>query len=461
MQVVIVGLGQMGFSLAHQLDDEGHDVSGVDPRPDRVELAGARLDVLAVRGSGVSRDALDAAKAQGADLMVAVSGSDEVNIVSCLIGRELGIKRKIARIQSNVLAAEMGDLHDVLGVDDFVTPGRVTVKHLSRVITAPGTTDSAEFAHGRIILRGLRVEGKSVLSSGPLSEVRKRFPEKFLVTAVRRENDIFVPSGDFRVEEGDVVYVSMKAEVFDDFLEAFGLQSPPVRRVVIAGASDIGLDLCAEMADCKYDIVLLEEDRRRCDEAAEALPYASVIHGSPLDRGLMLDLKIEGSLFMGLSRSTEANFAGVVAAKRLGAHHGVMLASTPEEIEIFEQPPVDAVVNPITLSVGAVLRAVRAGKVLFLFKLAGQRAEALEIEAEEGTPGTGCKLAELRSRFPKDAVIAAVETPDGAHVASGDTVVRAGDHVIVVALRKSVPEVVRLFSRKGGGTVQADNGDED
>ncbi|MHC4660830.1 MAG: Trk system potassium transporter TrkA [Planctomycetota bacterium] len=446
MQIVIVGLGQMGFSLAEELEAEGHDVSGLEPMPDRVEMVRARLDVMAIRGSGVSRAALLEAGAKNADLIVAVSGSDEVNIVSCLIGRELGVQKRLARIESRVLAKEMHELHDVLGIDEFFAPRQVTVEHLTRILASPGTIESADFAGGRIILRGLRVEKSSKLTSDKLSEVRKLFPENFLVTAVRREEELFVPTGDFQIRKGDVIYVTMNAKSFRNFLSAFNLQRSPDRRIIIYGASDAGLDLCRRLTEMKYDIVLLDEDEQKCQRAAERLPFTSVINGQALDSGLMQDLKIDKSTFFALSRRTELNFASVVAAKRLGAHYAVMLATNPEEVEMFDRPPVDVVVNPITLSVGAILRSVRAGRVITLFKLAGKRAEALEIVAEKDTSGTGSPLRELVGRFPAGAVVAAVESTDGAHVASGETVIKPGDHVIAVALKKAVPEVIRLFS---------------
>jgi len=452
VQIVIVGLGQMGFSLAEELDKEGHDVSGVEPMRDRVEMARTRLDIMAIRGSGVSRAVLREAGAEKADLIVAVSGSDEVNIVSCLIGRKLGIQKRLARIESRLLVKEMHDLHGILGIDEFFAPRPVAVEHLTRILTAPGTIESAEFAGGRIILRGLRVDSSSKLTSAPLSDVRETFPEKFLVTAVRRDQDLVVPTGDFQVREGDIIYVTMNVAAFRNFLSAFNLQRFPDRRIIIYGASEVGLDLCRRLAQLKYDVVLLEEDEGKCERAAEFLPLTSVIHGQPLDSGLMQDLKINQSSFLGLSRRTEVNFASAVAAKRLGAHHAVMLASRPEEVEMFARPPVDAVVNPITLSVGAILRSVRAGRVIILFKMAGQRAEALEIEAEAGAPGIGCPLSELGDKFPAGAVVAAIVSKEGAHVASGETVVNPGDHVIVVALNKAVPDIIRLFSTEAAAS---------
>lgn len=451
MRIVVVGVGRMGFSLAQELDSEGHEVSVVDPRADRAELAHTRLDVMAVAGSGCSRDMLRRAGAEDADLLLAVSGSDEVNIVSCLLARELGAKKRIARIESQSVK-DVYDLRGVLGVDEFVTPRQITVARLLRILTVPGTTESAEFAGGRVILRAIRVEETSPLTAAPLSTVRELMPDVFLVTVVRRGEEFVVPTGAFRVEVGDVIYVVMRAPVFDRFLSTFKLRRPTSRRVFVLGASEVGLEFCARLAERRHDILLLEEDRAACERAAERLPRAVVIHGSSLDRDLLLDLNIGESTFFGLSDSVEANFAGAVVAKRLGADRAIVLASEPEQVALFDRPPIDAVVNPITLSVGAMLRSVRAGRVIFLFRLARNEFEALEIEAEAGSPGAGQPLRDVK--FPRDAMVAAVVGKDGPRVATGDTVIVKGDHVIALARSRAVNEVVRLFSVSGAAPTE-------
>jgi trk system potassium uptake protein TrkA len=447
MRAIIVGLGRMGFSLAQELDTEGHAVSVIEPRPDRIEMAQKRLDVMPFEGSGCSREMLTAAQAEGADLLLAVSGSDEVNIVSCLLARELGVRRRIARIESKNLIKDVNDLREVLGIDEFVTPRRVTIERLHRILLTPGTTESAEFAGGRIVLRAMRVEEKSDLTNQTLASLRERFPGIFLVTAVRRGDDLFVPKGSFEIRTGDVVYVVTSADLLDEFLARFNLHGPRSRRVFVYGATDLGMELSRVLIAEKFDAVLLEEDEQLCELAADRLPRTAVIQGSPLDRELMLDLKIGTSTFFGLKDRAEANFAGAVTARRLGARRAIMLAEDPDQVPVFDHPPIDAVVNPIALSVGAILRTVRAGRVVVLFRLAGRRAEALEIVAQKGAPGTGRPLRELRDiPFPDGAVVAAVTGEHGARVAGGETVVQPGDHVIVVALSEVVHEVIELFS---------------
>jgi trk system potassium uptake protein TrkA len=436
----------MGFGLAQELDREGHHVSVVDPRPDRAETAHTRLDVMAFTGSGCSREVLCQAGAEGSDLLIAVSGSDEVNIVSCLIARELGVPHRVARIESPDLSEEVPHLRSVLGVDEFINPRRIAAERLHRIVSRPGITESAEFADGRIVLTALRVDTPSPLTQATLAEIRRRFVERFVVTAVRRRKDFVVPTGSFRIEGGDIVYVVTHADMLDRFLTLVNPSLHDRSQVFTYGASVVALHLCRRLSEEKRESVLLDDDPERCGHAADQLRRTSVVRGSPLDRDLMIDLNISQSAFLGLSESTEANVASALMAKRLGARRAIVLVSQPEEAALFDVPPVDAVVCPMVLSVGAILRSVRAGRVISLFKLAGNRGEALEIEAREGAPAVGRPLRELQ--FPSGAVVAAVHANGVVQVASGETVIQPGDHVIVVTLLDPVHEVIRLFSER-------------
>lgn len=446
MRIGIVGGGRMGFALAQQLDHEGHEIYLVDPRADQVELARVRLDAMAREGSGCDLELLREMGLTGADLWIAVSGSDEVNIVSCLVARELGAKRRIARIESSELAENMRSIPPaVLGVDEFVNPREVTVERLHHIVSTPGTTMSAEFEEGKIVLRGLWVEEGSQLTGSPLASLQALFADHFLVAAVKRGENLFVPSGQFQIQAGDVVYVVMAAGLLEEFLETFHFQVAPSTRVFLFGASDIALDLALRLEDSFRDVVLLADEREACDRAASLLPKTSVIHGSPLDQDLMIDLKVEtADAFLGLSQSEELNFSSALLARRLGARSSLMLTRTPEHVALFDTLPLDAVVNPAILSVGAILRSARAGTVLSLFKIAGDLGEAIEVEALRDAPAVGKPLKDCD--LPDGMVVAAVTGPAGPRVAGGGTVIEPGNRVVLVALKERIRQAIKAFS---------------
>lgn len=448
MRILVVGAGRMGFSLAQQLDAEGHEVYVVDPDAARVEAVRARLDVMAIQGSGCSIGTLRDFGVGGADLLLAVSGSDEVNIVSCLVAKELGINRRMARIESRDLAENLREMNpEILGVDEFVNPREVTVARIRDIVTTPGTTMSAEFENDRIIMRGFRVAEGSDLTRQPLARLHAIFIEHFLVAAVQRGEELHIPKGDFRIEPDDTVFVVMERESLGRFLKVFRFETTRARRIFVGGASEIGIRFCEHMEGYFSHLILVDEDPVACRRASGVLRHTAVIEGDPLDQDLMIDLKIEGAhYFLGVGDVEEANFSSALLAKRLGAECALMLTENPTHVRIFDSLPLDAVLNPAILSVGALLRRVRAGNVLSLFMIAGNRGEAVELRTPDGCPIAGKALKDID--FPPGVVVAAVTGKEGSKVAGGGTVIEAGDRVVIVALKEAVQDAIALFGNE-------------
>jgi len=448
MQIVIVGAGRMGFSLAQQLEEEGHQVVLVDRDPVMVERASTRLDAMAVVDTGLYLRSIDVAGVRDADVLVACTGSDEVNIITCILAREIGIPRHIARLQSAELLRELGDLDRiVLGVDHFVSPVAVTVERLRTMVLSVGTTESAEFADGRIVLRALLVEPGCTMTKGTLGELSARAPHPYVIGAVKRGMSLFVPADDEVLQLEDTIYAFMQADHLESFLDTFAFRKRTTARVIVFGASPVGADLCAALENAVGDTVLIDPDEGRCSAAAERLTATSVIVGSPLDQAVLEDLKTEGAdYFLALSDSEEANLAAALMGKRLGVRTTVMLTSQPKHVQLFEPlPHVDSVVCPVLLSVGDILRLVREGRILSLYKLAGQRGEALEIEVQEGAPIEGRVLHEIA--WPEGTRLGAVAAKGGeTFVPMPETIVHAGDRLVVVSLMRSVEACIELFS---------------
>ncbi len=446
MRIIIVGAGRMGFNLAQQLEREGHEVFIVENDLERLELVRTRLDVMAIQGTGVGMRSLRAAGVDDADLLIAVTNSDEVNLVACLLSRDMQIKRRIARVQSAPLIEELSDSEPgVLGVDEFFNPLQVTVDRLRQMVMTPGSIEFAEFAKGRVVLRALPIKPGSPLIAVPLSDLRARFSEPFVICAIKRGNDLIVPGGDFRLRENDAIYVVMRARILDAFRSTFELADAPTRRAMIIGGDRAGCALAAAIEEHVGDVILLEPDESLASRAAAQLSNTSVMRGSPLDKGLLEDLRISGiDLFLSTSDSDELNLSSALLAKRMGVPRVIMLTSEPAHVEIFESLPVDSVVSPLLLCVGAILRSVRGGRMRSLFKLAGGRGEAIEIEVGEASVAAGKPLRELE--LPAGIVVAAVICEDNVAIACGDTVVEPGSRVVVVTLREVWDSAFSIFS---------------
>lgn len=438
----------MGYSLAEQLDREGHAVYAIDTDPVAVEKARARLDIMVTCGSGCSISTLRELGVEKADLIIAASGSDEINIVSSLVAKELGIKRCISRLESAELVGNLREMSlATMGIDEFVNPREETVRRLCHIIRTPGTTMSAEFADGSVELRGLRVEHESQLTQLPLISLQALFVEHFLVSAVQRGQDLIIPKGDFQIQIGDIIHVILQKNIFKEFLTLFEFDRQRTRRVFVYGAQGIGLDLCRELERDIDDIILIDEDWNLRKQASNFLQKTSIIDGSPRDNILMQDLKISSSdYFIGASESEEANFSSALIAKRLGVKNAVMLTDHPSHVELFDTLPLDAVISPAIISVGAILKAARAGSVLSMFNIAGGRGEALEIIAHKKAPAVNKPLKDIK--FPAGMMVAATTGKSGFSIASGATVIEPGDRVIIVGKRENIGEAIGLIGLK-------------
>lgn len=446
MFCIIVGAGRLGSTLARQLADEGHEVLVVERDRRQVERLNNRLDVMAVVDSGLRLRSISAVEHRRPDLLVAATGSDEVNIITCMLARQIGVLRHVARLHSAELVGELEDLkRTVTGVDQFVNPRWEAVERLKNMVVSVGTTESAEFAEGKLLLRALLVEEGSPMTRKTLAELREdELP--FVIAAVRRGEALFVPHGDASMLPGDTVYVVVERDGLGEFLQRFAFRKKTTSRVFVYGANRLGIDLVRVLEEDVRDVVLIDPDEACCASAAELLSRASIIHGSPLDPGLLEDLKIEGAdYFLGVTENVESNLTACLVAKRLGVRTNVVLADAPEHVAFFEPlKDVDAVVSPIALSVGAILRSVREGRVLSLFQIAGQRGELLEIEVQSGSEVIGKKLADLE--LPEGIVLCGLTTRGGTTLPRGETVLHTGAHVLVMALASAVGEATSLFS---------------
>jgi len=440
LKIIVVGLGRMGFSLAQHLEEEGHQLIVVDTNKDKIQHTTTMVDALGITESGFNLSNIDDKNLVDAELLIAVTGSDETNLIICLLAEGLNIPKRIARIESSKLINELATNHGI----DFINPEQITIDRLKTMCTSSGTTDSTAFASGSILMRALLVDEENNFVGKTLSELRQKSAFPFVVSMVRRGEDLFTAKGDTTFAVKDTIYVFLKNENLPPFIKTHGFRSC-AKRVIIFGASSLGVKLCSELEKHIDDLILIEPDKDVVEECSATLLSTSIIHGSPFEKNLLQDLKCENAdYFIALSNNDEANLAVALMAKRLGALTTVTLTSQPEYVEIFEPlPHLDAVVSPIFLSVGNVLREVRGEKILSLTMFAGRRGEAFEVEILKGALVDGKAVKE--AGFPDGLVLAAITEGDSTFLPNGDTVLKAGMNIIAVAARDVVAEVMTLF----------------
>ncbi|HLG43320.1 MAG TPA: Trk system potassium transporter TrkA [Planctomycetota bacterium] len=449
MRIVIVGGGVVGSNLAKQYGREGHDVSVVDPNPAVTRRLSERLDVLAVTGSGTSEKTLREAGIEEAEMLVAVSGSDEVNILACRFAKEFGVKRKIARVRN----AEFGgadskvDLKE-LGVDLAIHPEEEIVKQVRQVLRVPGTTEVAMFAGGSVLLHGFKVASSAPIAGKRIAQLAEQFEdEKFLIAAIMKRNVLTIPSAQTLIEGGDIVFV-ISSEATFSFVQAMILgQREKLEKVVISGATEIGRRLAGILEDELGDVTLIEADRDMAELAAGGLDKTLVLNGDPRDRDIQIEAGIaNANFFIAVAEDDEENMLTSLIAQRNGAKHTICLTENPDYIPVLESIGIDVVLNPRVITVSKILELMRKARIVSGVRLHESDAEVLELEAIEGSRAIEAPLKDLR--FPAGAIVAAILRNGAMEIPDGRSQIRAKDKVIVFSKSEALPAVEKLFSAR-------------
>ena len=453
MKILILGAGQVGRTAAQHLSrEEANEVTIVDVNEDALRDLQERLEVRTVVGNAAYPTVLEAAGAAEADIIVALTSSDEVNMMACEVAFALfRTPTKIARIR----AAEYTDRvqlfgTDALSVDVFISPERLVTEYVERLIHHPGTLQVLDFADGRVRLVAVRVRRGGPLVGHPLRELPVHLPKmEARVVAIYRDGRSVRPEGDTVLAEGDEVFFLAARDDIRRVTSEMRKGDSAVRRIVIAGGGNIGYRL-AKSLEHSNQVKLIERDARRARKVSELLDKAIVLHGDAADEELLIEENIDSAdVFAAMTNSEEANILSAMLAKRLGAAKVMALINKPSYTELMESGSIDIAISPQTITIGALLAHVRRGDVVRVHALRRGAAEALEAIVhgdERSSRVVGRMVAEIP--LPEGAAIGAVVRGDTVIMAHHDTVVRADDHVILfLADRRHLEAVERLFLR--------------
>lgn len=454
MKILIVGTGELGFRLAAELAGEGHQIFAVDRDPAHLARVRDRLDVLTVEGNGSQLSVLEDAHIHEADRIIAATDSDEVNIIACLLARELGVPRRIARLRTTQLESETAHVDLAkLGIDVIINPDDVTRSALIRMVETPGTTEAMDFVGGQVVMRAFRVEEGSPLAGRTLANLRANSPQEgFLVVAIRRHGEVLIPDGATELQVEDSFYLFTLARNLESFVQHYALRRQVTRRVVVFGDWTNGAHLCAGLERRVASVTLIEPDAERARAAAERLDRTAVVHGTAVDPDLMEEHGVgDADYFIAASHDDAVNLMAALLARRMGTAHTLMVTHHPEYVDITSGLDIDVVVNPLMLSVGAVLREVRTGRVHSVVKAGHDQAEVLELEIGNLPHVVGRPLRDLAERdLPRQALVAAAVCGGRPLIPTGETAFQAGDRVILFARRDVVPTVMKLLSEEAG-----------
>ncbi|HKZ74674.1 MAG TPA: Trk system potassium transporter TrkA [Steroidobacteraceae bacterium] len=452
MKIVILGAGQVGRTAAYQLSrEEANEVTVVDINEDILRDLQDRLDIRTVVGNASYPSVLEAAGANEAEILVALTSSDEVNMMACEVAYTLyRTPTKIARIRSSEYTSRPELFsEEALSVDVFISPEQLVTEYIVRLIRYPGALQVLDFADGKVRLVGMRAGKSGLLVGQRLRTVREHLPKADVrVVAIFRGGRAIPPEGDTVIQDGDEVFFLAAREDMRRMMAELRKEEDPARRVVIAGAGNIGFAV-ARAIEKTSQVKLIERDAKRARRAAELLEHAIVLHGDAADEELLVEENIDSAdVFAALTNSEEANILSAMLAKRLGAHKVMALINKPSYAELMESGPIDIAISPQTVTIGSLLAHVRRGDVVRVHSLRRGAAEALEAIAHGDARSSrvvGRRVEEIP--LPEGALIGAVVRGDEVIMAHHDTVIREGDHVIVfISDRRHVDAVERLFA---------------
>ncbi|HVY65824.1 MAG TPA: Trk system potassium transporter TrkA, partial [Gammaproteobacteria bacterium] len=456
MKILILGAGQVGSTAAFSLArEEANEVTIVDRNTDVLRELQDRLDVRTVVGNASYPDVLERAGAREADILIALTSSDEINMLACQIAFTLfRTPTRIARIRARALTAREALFGpDGIPVDVAISPASLVTNYIEQLIRNPGALQVLDFADGKLRLVATRANREGALVGHPLRDLSKHIPNvECRVVAIYRGGRGILPDGDTVVEEGDEVFFIAALKDTRTVLREMRKLDSPIRRVVIAGGGNIGLDL-ARAIEGSCQVKIIERDWQRARRISDELARAVVLHGDSADEELLLEENIDSTdVFVAVTNAEEANILSAMLAKRLGARKVMALINKPAYAELVESGTIDIAISPQQITLGSLLAHVRRGDVVKVHSLRRGAAEAIEAvahgEARESRV-VGRRIEEIQ--LPRGATISAIVRGDDVLMAHHDTEIKADDHVILfIADRRQIDEVERLF--EVGGT---------
>lgn len=458
MKIIILGAGQVGTSMAEILAGEANDITLVDLDGERLAGLQDRLDIRTVRGSGAYPSILRQAGADDADLLLAVTNRDEINMVACRVAHTLfDTPKKIARIRSTEYLNHREQLFskDIEGrplgmaIDVIISPEEILTRQILRLIEHPGALQVVDFAEGRVQLVGMKTYSGGPLVGHQLSTLRQHITGvDARVAAIYREGQPIIPEGNTVIEPEDDIFFIAAAEHIDAIMDEFRGPESAGQRIMLAGAGNIGLRLAATLENSDFHVKLIEQHPTRSQLVAEELNQTVVLRGDAADEELMLQESIDSTeVFCALTNDDEANIMSAMLAKRLGARRTMAIINRSVYVDLMESSMLDIAISPSMATVGSLLTHVRRGDMVAVHSLRRGAAEAIEAVAHGDSTTSrvvGKPIKEIN--LPPDTTVGAIIRGSSVIIAHGSTVIEAEDHVILFVIdKRRITQVEKLF----------------
>ena len=466
MKIVIVGNGKVGFTLAEQLVREEHDVVVVDSNDSALHKAADALDIMGIRGNGVSVATLRDAGADTADLLIAATNSDEVNMVCCLTAKNLGTKYTIARIRNREYAAGMNELRHILGIDMIINPENATAVEISRLLRFPSAANIETFCRGRVELMGFRLLEDDFMVGKPLRDLSDQVKKlSLLFCAVERGEEVIIPNGAFVPQAGDKLYLIGRPTSLDQFFHTLGRYTPKVKNVFIVGGGKISLYLAAILEKMRIKVKLVEMNPERCRLISEQLPHTTVLCGDGTDQELLESERLPDSdAFVALTDRDEDNLIISLYAMQQGLSKVIAKSNRQNYASIARAIGLDSVISPKLITAAQILQLVRGmqnsqGSVMnTLYRIADGTTEAMEFTVGPSTRHLNVPLRDLH--LHKGILIAVIMRDGEIIIPEGSSCIQEGDSVIIISRDHPILDVNDIYDEEDGPFLLTGGSDE-
>lgn len=444
MKIVIIGNGKVGLKLASQLSEEDYDVILIDKDEEKLKYASNSLDIFCIAGDGADVDVLRQADAGNADLVIACTSEDELNMLCCLLAKHIGAKNTIARVRNPVYYKQIHHLKADLRLSMAVNPEKIVSNEISRVLLFPDTNKVEKFVKGKVELVQFQLRENSMLDGISLAEFYQKYQIKILICAVKRDQEVYIPGGDFVLHSGDKLYVTASHFELERLFNTIGKRSNKIHNVLICGGGRVSFYLAQELITAGMQVKIIELNLQKCENLCEQLPKATIIHGDATDHELLMEEGIENAdAVVALTGMDEENIIMSLYAKMKGVSKVVAKINEDSRVQMVERLGIESIVSAKTVTADAILSYVRARKnsaenenVETMYKFVNGRVEAAEFLIKKESKYTNVPLKDLKIK--KNNLIACIVRKGKIIIPGGNDHMEMGDSVIVVTMEHAL-----------------------
>jgi len=444
---IVVGAGKLGYSIARLLSEEDYDVTVIDKDEKRIQNVQDRLDVNAICGNGASIAVLEEADITNAKLLVAVTESDEVNMIACMLGKQVGVERTIARVRNpEYLEDNRVNKTLVSGIDLIINPEMVTAREIAKLIEIPEALDVVYYAKGKIMLIEIPIHQGTPVEGSKIESLRLDRP--FLIAAISRKGKVIIPSGKDQLLAGDIIFLLARTEDMAKVEHYLGTEREHAAKIMILGGGRVGRNLARILDDKDYAVRIIEKDYKTCQSLSEELRNVLVLHGDATDIDL---LRQEGArnadVFVSVTDDDKVNLLASLIAKHLGAKRAITQVRRSDYITLMESVGIDVGVSPRVLTANAILRFIKkSDNLLSVTFLSQEGAEMLEFMVKPSSLVSQKKIMDIA--FPEGSLVCSIHRDDKVIIAKGIDTLLPGDYVTVLCMPHAADRIIRLFKGK-------------